>query len=90
MLVDIGSVIDAHLMTYKVSGKHVMFLSRWWRVTEVFERDGKRMYKLVARPAVDRNGNPRPLICKACSSLKLRQGETGQWRCECGSIGVAP
>ena len=48
ILVDVGSVVEAHLLGREREGKQVLMLGRRWMVDLTRECDGKRLVQLLA------------------------------------------
>jgi len=87
VMVDVGTIVDAHLMGRWREGKAVVELGRRWKVVKSVERDGKRLVELKAIDDLyDEHGDPRPLMCSSCGSFKV-----GARSCEdCGGTKLLP
>jgi hypothetical protein len=87
LFVDVGSVIDAHILRRHRAGKSIDLLGRSWLCASEREypNDGKRVVELVALP------KPGPLMCLACSSLDLRHAKGADIHCgECRGTELTP
>lgn len=87
VMVDCGTVNEAHMLGRMRAGKPVVEFGRRWRVVQHRELEGKRLFELRAVDDLyDENGDPRPLMCSSCGSFRV-----GARSCQdCGGTKLLP
>lgn len=87
IMVDVGTITEAHMLGRMREAKPVVEFGRRWRVSAHRERDGKRLFELRSVDDLfDEHGDHRPLMCSSCGSFKV-----GARSCEdCGGTKLLP